>query len=88
MGGREMWAKMWVNRGQDGSEYFTVSLRPKDEVGQQTARLQQPAPSSPQRQGTYKAFGQNVRPQVRPPEPPCDVGDGYEPQGDNWEREF
>lgn len=82
-----MWASAWINKGEDGSEYITVSVRPKDEASQTSGRSQQSAPPSAQRQSSYKTYRSNARTEVRPPEPPCDVEHDYGPQGDNWERE-
>lgn len=52
VGGVMYWASMWVKEKQDGTEFFSFSLKPMDEQQdrQRTERREEPQRQEPQRQ--------------------------------------
>jgi hypothetical protein len=55
------WVNMWVKEKQDGSEYFSFSVKPQDNQQRQAAPRQQEAPQRQSRRMPTQGQGQQPR---------------------------
>ncbi len=99
--GVEMWVSMWVKRSnKSGEEFFSISVRPKDEARregaqrQEQARVQQAYDDDgyggrqggpPPRQAPSRF--QRPTQQQRAPQPPMEAQEYPDDMSDQWERE-
>lgn len=55
VGGVMYWASLWVKEKQDGSEFFSFSLKPMEEAQRQPDRQPAPRSASTRRQPSHDA---------------------------------
>ena len=100
--GVEMWVSMWVKRSKKtGEEFFSISVRPKDEARRESAQRQEasrvqqtygeeqyerPQPARPERVSRF-APRQQEAPQAPRQQQQAPENEFPGDFGDNWERE-